>query len=217
MKAVITATVYGRTALPESWILPNGDLRKKEQIQLVLYHIQLPDKQILVDSGCDTMPGFTVEDFVLPPVALRINGINAEDITDVIITHAHHDHIDGLHHFPNATIHIQQDEYLAGKGYFPQGAVVHTFEDNCSITDCVSVEKVGGHTIGSSIVKLEANGKHYVFCGDECYLRVNLQKRIPTATSFCPEKSRRFVEEYSKSKYTTILGHDPQIENGEIL
>lgn len=37
----------------------------------LLYHIQLPDKQILVDSGCDTMPGFAVEDFVLPPLALK--------------------------------------------------------------------------------------------------------------------------------------------------
>ena len=33
-----------------------------------------------------------------------------EDITDVIITHAHFDHMGGIRFFPNATFHIRERE-----------------------------------------------------------------------------------------------------------
>ena len=217
MEATITATVYGRTVLPGNWIFQNGDPQKKEPIQLILYHIRIGDRQILIDAGCDTLPGMVVEDFSSPVMALSKNNILAEHITDILITHAHHDHIDGLRHFPNAKIFIQKDEYLAGSGYFLQGSSVHTFEQSCTVAGCIEVEMIGGHSIGSCIAKLEANGKHYVFCGDECYLRVNLQKRIPTARPYCLANSQRFVEEFSDRKYTTLLAHDPLIKNGQIL
>ena len=44
-------------------------------------------------------------------------GLKAGDITDLIITHAYHDHIADAHYYKNATVHIQREEYLNCEKY----------------------------------------------------------------------------------------------------
>lgn len=70
--------------------------------------------------------------------------------------------------------------------------------------------------MGSCIVICEDNKIKYVLCGDECYYKACLEKKIPTGASVAPEKSKAFVEEYSKSEYITFLFHDPDILRGKI-
>ena len=49
--------------------------------------------------------------FKKPVDVLKEYGLSPNDITDVIITHSHHDHIEAIRYYENATIHIQKDEY----------------------------------------------------------------------------------------------------------
>ena len=51
-----------------------------------------------------------------PREALAPLGLEAEDVTTVIVTHLHYDHAGGLHLFHNATLHLQEDEmaYVTG-------------------------------------------------------------------------------------------------------
>ena len=37
--------------------------------------------------------------------------VGRQDVTEVIISHAHWDHLDGADLFPKATVYIQKDEY----------------------------------------------------------------------------------------------------------
>lgn len=217
MEPIIHAVIYGETVLPESMVFLNGSEKMKYPIVLAVFHIRYGEKQILIDAGCDTMPGFEVKNFESPADALRRIQISPEEITDVIITHAHHDHIDGVRHFPNACIHIQKDEYEDGKKYIPEQFRVETFQNRCVVGECVTVEKVGGHSKGSCIARLTKDGVCYVFCGDECYLRLCLERQIPTGVSYCPENSQKFVETYGCKDYRTILSHDPELRDGQIL
>lgn len=216
MEPIVSSVVYGETTLPEDMVKVGGDCEKHYPIVFGLYHIRAGEKQILIDAGCDTMPGFEMRNFISPKEALKTIGVRAEKITDVVITHAHHDHIDGVRHFPNAVIHIQEDEYQDGKAYIPDGFRVHTFQERCIVADCVEVEKVGGHSKGSCIAKLTMDGEHVVFCGDECYLRLCFEEKVPTGTSCRPEISRKFVETYASDAYRTLLSHDPEMKNGRI-
>lgn len=72
---------------------------------------------ILVDCGHDyaaygqiLSDRFGVENWHSPADVLAEVGITPEDITDVIITHAHFDHMGGIAFFPNATFYIQEQE-----------------------------------------------------------------------------------------------------------
>jgi glyoxylase-like metal-dependent hydrolase (beta-lactamase superfamily II) len=85
--------------------------------------LQQDDKKILIDTGM----GFSEKPLVFRGNSYVIKGrlhqllqqenIKVEDITDVIITHFHPDHIGGLFseenklNFPNAQFHIHEDEW----------------------------------------------------------------------------------------------------------
>ncbi len=213
----IHAISYGCTALPEDMVIAGGAPEKEYPIALLLYLIDTGDRRVLIDAGCDTLPGFELHDFRSPAVALRDYGIPPESITDVIITHAHHDHIDGVRHFPNAVIHIHQLEYQRRSDRLPPDATVHVFDKNCTVADLIRLTHIGGHSPGSSIAEIQLGETIYVFGGDECYLSLCLHRQIPTGSSVNPEASQHFVSKYSAPNYTVLLAHDPSISTGEII
>ena len=149
-----------------------------------------------------------MRDFIGPIKALEKMNIKPEDITDVIITHSHHDHIECVSRFKNAVIYIQHDEYESGRDYFSEGMDIKLFNDEMQICSGVKAVKIGGHSKGSCIVEITDNTEKYIIAGDECYLRECLDKRISTGTSYCLEKSRKFIEKYGSGKYTVLLCHD---------
>ena len=67
---------------------------------------------------------------------------------------------------------------------------------------------IGGHSPGSCVVEILKDGQILVLCGDECYHPYNLQMKEPTASSCCPERSRAFVETYTKPPYVCLLCHE---------
>ena len=199
---------YGKSVLPESMIFINGDENKFREIVFKVYLIKTSQKLILVDAGCETMPGFVMRDFIGTVQALKNIDITPDEITDVLITHSHHDHIECVKYFKNAVIHIQSDEYEGGKRYIPDDFKVNVFENEFSVCENVKIVKIGGHSKGSCIVEIAIDTKAYIISGDECYLRECVTKEIPTGSSFNQSASREFVEKYSDSKYTVLLCHD---------
>ena len=207
-KLEIIPIEYGKSVLPESMIFQGGAEDKFRPIVFMIYLIKTEKQLILVDAGCETMPGFDMRDFIGPVKALEKIDIKPDDITDVIITHSHHDHIECVSRFKNAVIYIQRDEYESGKGYLAEGMNIKLFDDEMQVSDGVRAVKIGGHSKGSCIVEVTDDKKTYIISGDECYLRECLDKKIPTGTSYCPEKSREFIGKYSSGEYTVLLCHD---------
>lgn len=199
---------YGKSVLPESWIFENGAENKLRPIVFRVYLIKTENRLILADAGCETMPGFVMTDFIGPVKALRNIGVKADEITDLIITHAHHDHIECAKYFKNAALYIQKDEYEAGKGYLTENLNIRTFEEEMLICDGIKAVKIGGHSKGSSIVEITDSDKKYIIAGDECYMRDCLTKQIPTGVSYNPEKSRAFIKKYGAGEYTVFLCHE---------
>ena len=199
---------YGKSVLPESWIFENGAKNKFRPIIFRIYLLKTENRLILVDAGCETMPGFDMTDFIGPVKALNNIGISPEEITDLIITHAHHDHIECAKYFKNAVIYIQKDEYEAGKEYLVDNINIRTFDEEMLICGGIKAVKIGGHSKGASIVEITEADMKYIIAGDECYMRDCLTRQIPTGISYNPEKSRAFIKKYGAGEYTVLLCHD---------
>lgn len=210
----LTAVKYGETYINEAMAYRGGDRNIKVPISLTVYLIETDDRKILVDAGCDTMPGYELSHFSSPAEVLRQTGLCAEDITDVILTHAHHDHAEAAHHFKNAVIHIEKDEYNAAKCFLPDFLKVNVFENELEL-DTVRAVKIGGHSWGSCAVEFFYRDKPYVICGDECYVKRCLDEKICTGASVCPEKSLAFLRKYGSGDYVTLLCHDGEILKGQ--
>ena len=209
----IVPIVYASSAIPESMAFCNGSKDIPIPIDFIIYYVEAGQRCILVDAGCHTMPGLVMKSFVSSVTALEDAGIKRESITDLILTHAHHDHIQNTRYFENARIYIQREEYENGKGYIPDNAPLTLFDEEIEICDGVKAIKWGGHSIGSSIVEITDNGKTYVISGDECYVRRCLTEKIPTGSPVRPEKSLEFIEKYSDPEYTVLLCHEKGMES----
>src|SRR5262249_22435538 len=100
---------------PVSALVAGADRSRKMDIQMMFWLIKGPGgKNIIVDCGFyreKFLKQWKTRDFVKPSEAVAKAGLKAEDITDIIISHIHWDHADGMDLFPNATVWIQKDEY----------------------------------------------------------------------------------------------------------
>lgn len=200
----ITPVRYGETDLPESWIFRGGDPERRRPISLTVFLVETSDRKILVDAGCDTMPGFDLIRHESPPLALqKQTGLSADEITDVILTHAHHDHIEALYHFKNAEVWLQALEYGQGKKHIPAETKVRLFEEECTVAEGVRVVRWGGHCPGSCAVEIG----NTVITGDECYSAECIEKQIPTGSSKNPEQSEKFIQ-YYRDGWEILTCHD---------
>lgn len=80
----------------------------------VFWLIRGQDRNVLFDSGFHRDRWFelwTVKDYLRPDEAVRLAGVQPEEVTDVIISHVHWDHMGGIDLFPNATVWIQREEF----------------------------------------------------------------------------------------------------------
>lgn len=104
-----------------------ADEHNRIQLSLRVMLIQTANKNILIDTGIGDYHGEKFDDRFgvignLNPLAERLKStcnLEVSEITDLIVTHLHFDHIGGLGHddnnhqeiFPNATLHIHRQHY----------------------------------------------------------------------------------------------------------
>src|SRR5580704_15028479 len=94
--------------LPEysvSELVAGAEPGRKLDIAMMIWLVRGNGRNILVDSGFyhdRFFKDWQVKDFTKPSETLSRLGVKPEDITDVIITHMHWDHADGMDLFPNA-------------------------------------------------------------------------------------------------------------------
>lgn len=106
--------------------IPADELNRIEMSLRVML-IQTANRNILVDTGIGDYHGdkfdkrFGIKGEKNPLLAMlkSQHGLNPEDITDLIVTHLHFDHVGGLGHqnpehqiiFPKATLHVHKKHY----------------------------------------------------------------------------------------------------------
>ncbi|MDE1150693.1 MAG: MBL fold metallo-hydrolase [Azospirillaceae bacterium] len=153
--------------------------------------IELPGHLVLVDTGVGELFGPGLGGKL--PDSLKRAGYTPDQITDILITHAHSDHAGGLVHqgqrvFPNATVYVGQADLdfffdrsnaerthydihyfdLAAtmlKPYLDAGKVRPIAMDG-PVLPGITATLHAGHTPGSAFFTLDSKGQRIVFTGD---------------------------------------------------
>jgi glyoxylase-like metal-dependent hydrolase (beta-lactamase superfamily II) len=165
-------------------------------------------RNILVDSGflndIDDAKVFKVVNYIRPDSVLFKLGLKAGDITDIILSHPHWDHIDGVGLFPNAEVWMQKEDY----NYFVSGAwqkgghsggyqkrdvrmmVDKNLAGKLTLVDGDDQEIIPGikvftgsrHTFNSQYVLVQTGTNKVVVASDNIWVYYSLDHLVPPAT-----------------------------------
>ena len=194
-------------------------------------------RNILFDSGFHHDRWFklwTVKDYLRPDEAVRLSGVKPEEVTDVVISHAHWDHMGGIDLFPKATVWIQREEfrYYTGEAWQPGGD--HDGIDPDDVRELVRINTDGRlrlvegddqeiipgirvytgarHTYTSQYLRVDGNPP-FVLASDNVYLYRNLTEHRASATFSDADHAanvaaqRRMIE-LAGSLDRIVPGHD---------
>jgi glyoxylase-like metal-dependent hydrolase (beta-lactamase superfamily II) len=192
--------------VPVSELVIGAPKDEKIEIAMVIWLIRGGGHTIVFDSGFhrDTfIKDFPLKDYLRPDEAVRLAGVKPEEVTDIVISHAHWDHMGGIDLFPKANVWIQKEEYRyytmdawqpGGQhgGIEPEDAkqlVQLNTEGRIRLVDGDNVEIFPGiraytgarHTYASQYLRVEGN-PNFVLASDNCYLYRNLSSHMASAT-----------------------------------
>lgn len=202
----IQAIRYGSAEDDVAGLVMGAPKAEKINISMVIWLIRGGGHNILFDSGYhrDTfLKDFPSTDYIHPDEAVKLAGIEPEDVTDIVISHAHWDHMGGIDLFFKATVWIQKEEfrYYTGDAWQPggdhggidpddvqelvklntEGRLRLVDGDNVQLFPGIRAYTGGRHTYASQYLRVEGNPP-FVLASDNSYLYRNLVEHKASAT-----------------------------------
>jgi glyoxylase-like metal-dependent hydrolase (beta-lactamase superfamily II) len=223
---------------PVSALIAGADTSRRIDVALMVWLIRRPDgRNVLLDAGFyrdKFMQRWKPADYQRPSEAIRALGVAPEDISDVIVSHVHWDHMDGADLFPRARVWIQKDEYahhVDDDGHVRDRAVdsldavmlaalmragrVNLVDgDSVEIMPGITVYTGGRHTWASQYARIATAKGAVVLASDNAYLYENLEGHLPIAqtldrTSNLAAQDRMWT--LASSPRLVVPGHDPLV------
>ncbi len=220
-------------------LVAGADPSRKLDIAMMVWLVRGGGHTILVDAGFYREQFFRqwrVTEFVRPDEAVKRAGVNPEDVTDLIITHMHWDHADGMDLFPKARVWMQKEEleYYAGEAW--QSRRTHGGIDPDDVMAAVKLNLAGRmglvqgdaqeilpgitcytggkHTWASQFVSVNTAAGMVVLASDNMYLYENLEKHVPIAATLDAASNLRAqdrMKQMAAKPELVVPGHDPEV------
>jgi len=196
-----------------------------------------PERTFLVDTGfTEDVASRRKREFLRCPIeSLKLVGVEADAITDVIITHLHYDHVGNYYKLPNARFHLQEREMAFATGrhmrypYFGHGFEiedvvgmvrlnfkrrVELYDGDVELVPGLTLHLAAGHTAGLQVVRVHTQRGNVVLASDSSHYYENLQSNRPFSAVLDigdALDSFRKVERLAASPRHIVPGHDPLV------
>ncbi len=239
----IYAVRYGTlTNFPVAALVAGADTARRMDIALMVWLVREPGadghpRTVLVDAGFYRdafVRRWHPADYQRPSAALAPLGVRPEDVTDLIISHVHWDHLDGADLFPNARVWIQRAEYehhVDATGRVRDRAIDSTDAamlarlraagrvrlldgDSTQVLPGIVAYTGGRHTYASQYVSVATPEGPVVLASDNAYLYENLDTHRPIAqtldTAANLAAQARMVR-LAGDPRRIVPGHDPAV------
>ena len=186
-----------------------GSKTEKVEIDFMVWLIKGSNgKNILVDAGflgdTEDAKEFMIANYIRPDSALLKMGVKPADISDIILSHPHWDHMGGINLFPNARVWIQKEDfdYFVGAAWQKEGSnggfakrdvrqlvdlnlngkVTLIEGDNKQILPGITVYTGSKHTFNSQYVLVNTGNNKVVLASDNIWIYYNLEHLTPAST-----------------------------------
>ena len=194
-------------------------------------------RAILIDSGSEkSICRQRGHDYIANPAeSLAALGLKPEDVTDIIVTHMHWDHLGNLADYSNAQIHVHKAEMAHATGCAMwhaslrrpydvtqvcdlivalYGGRVSFTEESAEIAPGIRSHHVGGHAPGLQVVQVQTVRGTVVVASDAMHFFANslLTNPFPVIVDVREYLNGLVaVERLAESPDHVIPGHDPLV------
>ena len=177
--------------------------------------------------------------------SLEKEGINTNDITDVILTHLHFDHAGGSTYydedkklritFPNATHYVQKKHFdwacnpteRDKASFFPddfkflfENKVLNLLDGEVKFDDFIELIPVNGHTRNMQIVKISDEKNSLLYSADLIPMSAHIPLPFIMGYDLFPivtlEEKRKYLAEANKKDTQIFFEHDPFVNTAKI-
>lgn len=224
-------------AFPVAALVEGADTARKQDIAMMVWLARGSGHTVLMDAGFyreTFLNKWQPADFVRPSEAVERAGVHAADVTDLIVSHVHWDHLDGADLFPNARIWIQRDEYehyIDSAGH-PLSRTIDSADarmlaalqragrvelvagDSVEILPGITVFTGGKHTFASQFATVRSAVGTIVLASDNAYLYENLEQHRPiaqTLDSLSNLRAQERMRRLASAPRLIVPGHDPAV------
>jgi glyoxylase-like metal-dependent hydrolase (beta-lactamase superfamily II) len=221
-----------------SGLIAGADTSRRLDIAMMVWLLKGSDgRNVLVDAGFHRdafVARWKPTGFIPPSEAVARAGVPADKITDVIISHIHWDHLDGVDLFPNARVWVQREEFehhLDSAGTVKdraidagdakilaaiarEGRLMLVDGDAKEIIPGITVYTGGKHTFQSQFATVKTTSGTAVIASDNVYLYENLTRHLPIAQTLDSASNLRTqarMATLASDPRLIIPGHDPEI------
>jgi len=234
----VTAIKYGHreATRKEHFLGGDPDGERSMPMDYFVWLAQSDQHTFVIDTGFSEPVGTRRgrQQIRRPADGLRLLGVEAAEVEDVVITHLHYDHIGTIDDFPKARIHIQQKEveFVVGPAMLTDAR--HAFEPQeidmlvralhegrvdlvdgaAELAPGLSVHLVGGHTGGTQVVRVHTERGWVVLASDSSHYYENFEAQRPFSIAYQPERvlaGFRALHALADSPQHIVPGHDPLV------
>lgn len=237
--AIRFATVSG---YPTRYLVAGADSTRTTSLAFTVWLIRGGGRTVLMDAGFyrqKFLDRWKPAPFSRPTEALVALGVKPSDVTDIIVSHVHWDHLDGADLFPRARVWLQRDEFehytndtgaVLDRAIDPDDAKMLASlkaarrvqlipGDSTEIIPGITVYTGGKHTFASEFAAVNASlagGRTgtIVLASDNAYLYENLEHHRPITQSLDTVSNLRAQERMARlasDPRLIVPGHDVDV------